>query len=191
MKAYTQYSDEELATLMKGGDRYAFTEIFERYHSLLYVFTLRRLGSVRESEDLVSDLFVGLWAKHANFSISNSLATYLYTAARNRVYNNIEHNKIKGRYLDSFKNYVEKGVDDTDHLIRTHELATLIDREIENLPAKMREVFLLSRKTYLSQKQIAEQLGITEVTVKSHMNHALKILKRRLGTLFFMVFLWL
>jgi RNA polymerase sigma-70 factor (ECF subfamily) len=50
----------------------------------------------------------------------------------------------------------------------------------------MREVFELSRKQHLSHKEIAEQLGISEKTVKSQVNNALKILRVKLG-----IFAWI
>lgn len=189
METYTRYSDEQLALLLKQGDRAAYTEIYQRYKSLLYVFTLRRLGDREDSKDLISELFVSLWARHDDFALKTSLSSYLYTATRNRIVNVIEHKKVQERYLDSFQGYLDAAEDNTDHLVRNKELSALIDLEIAALPAKMREVFLLSRETHLSRKEIAAQLGLSEQTVKSHMHHALKTLKSRLGAAFFMVFL--
>jgi len=60
-------------------------------------------------------------------------------------------------------------------------LADLIEKEIQALPSKMRQIFELSRKQYLSYKEIAEQLEISEHTVKSQVSNALRILKLKLG----------
>lgn len=188
MEAFSRYSDAELAGLLRDGDRGAFAEIYQRYKALLYVFVLRRLGDREESRDLVSELFLSLWARHGELVLDSSLSGYLYTSARNRVLNVVSHRQVQARYIDSFQDYLDAGVDNTDHLVRNRELSALIDREIAALPAKMREVFLLSRETELSRKEIAEQLGLSEQTVKSHMHHALKILKGRLGVVFVLLF---
>ena len=45
----------------------------------------------------------------------------------------------------------------------------------------MRQVFELSRKTNYSRREIAEQLGLSEETVKSHLHHALRLLRGKLG----------
>ena len=167
----------------------AYTEIYERYKSLLYAFTLRRLGNKEESKDLIAELFLAIWAKRKDFTLSTSLSAYLYTSARNRVYDIMAHKKIQSRYIDSFKSFLDAGVDNADHLVRNKELSAWIDKEIAALPEKMREVFILSRETLLSRKEIAERLSLSEETVKSHMHHALRQLKRKLGSAFFLVFL--
>ncbi|WP_370630316.1 sigma factor-like helix-turn-helix DNA-binding protein [Pedobacter sp. D749] len=56
------------------------------------------------------------------------------------------------------------------------------------MPKKMREVFQLSRDSGKNRKEIARELGLSEETVKSHMHHALKILKARLGTMMVLIF---
>lgn len=50
----------------------------------------------------------------------------------------------------------------------------------------MQEVFSLSRKGYLSHKEIAADLNLSEQTVKKQVNNALRILRTRLGLLVFL-----
>ena len=189
MNSYARYSDMELADLLKEGDQQAYTAIYDRYKTLLYIFTLRRLGDREESKDLISDLFTAIWSNHSTITLKSSLSAYLYTSARNRIIDLITHKQVQSRYIDSFQGYLDQGEDNADHLVRSKELTALIDLEISALPIKMREVFLLSRETYLSRAEIAIKLGISEETVKSHMHHAIKILKARLNSFFFIVFL--
>src|SRR5690606_21346528 len=113
------------------------------------------------------------------------LSVYLYTAVRNRIINSITHQQVAARYIDSFISYVEHvNYQSADYLARQNDLQACIQREIDHLQPRMREVFELSRNSSLSRKEIAEKLGISEQTVKSHMHNALKILKSRLGDLF-------
>ncbi|MNE57830.1 RNA polymerase sigma factor [compost metagenome] len=85
--------------------------------------------------------------------------------------------------MDIFQNYLDTNQNATDYLIRHNDLSALIEKEIAALPRRMREVFELSRKTNLSRKEIANELNLSEQTVKSHMHHALRILKTKLGAL--------
>jgi len=188
MEPYSKYTDEQLAGLLRSGDKYAYTEIYDRYKAPLFVFSYRRLEDVAEAEDLVAELFLSLWNKHPDFDLKGSLASYLFTATKNRVIKVITHKKVESRYIDSFREYIEEGVDNADHLVRNRELSKIIDLEIERLPLKMRQVFQLSRETNLSRREIAMELGLSEETVKSHMHHALKLLKARLGGNFYMIF---
>ena len=100
----------------------------------------------------------------------------------------VAHQQVASRYIDQFQEYIANAPRPADDLVMHRELLALIEREIAALPPKMRQVFELSRQTNLSRKEIAEELDISEQTVKSHMHHALKILKTRLGPLFIIVF---
>src|SRR5690606_32930605 len=179
------YTDQQLTSLLKGGDHAAYAEIYHRYKKLLYVFALKRLDDEREVEDILHELFLSLWTKRAQFDEKTLLAPYLYNAVRYQIINIFSKRKLATRYLDSFNQYQknEFTAEETDHLIRHKELTALIEKEIAQLPKKMREIFLLSRETGYTRKEIAQQLGLSEETVKSHMFHALKILKTKLGSL--------
>jgi|ERR1700761_7273064 len=189
MLSYDTLSDQQLASLLRDGDRAAFTEIYHRYKALLYIFAYKRTGQREEARDIIHELFLSLWTKHNALEINTGLAPYLYTAVRNRIIDSISRQKNISRYLDSFQEYIDTADNTTDHLARHNQLLALIEKEVEALPSKMRQVFELSRNTNLSRKDIATELNLSEETVKSHMHHALKILKTKLGPLFTILFI--
>jgi len=189
MEVYTSHTDEELTDLLKCGDKAAFTEIYNRYNGTLYIFALKRLRSRDEAMDLVHELFLTLWNNRESLIITTSLPAYLFSSVRNRIINIITHLKISKRYIDSFQNYLDKAsVDTTDHLVRNNILSAFIETEIANLSPRMLQIFELSRKTNLTRKEIADELSISQETVKSQMHAALKILKARLGHHFYLLF---
>ncbi|MBS1500585.1 MAG: RNA polymerase sigma-70 factor [Bacteroidetes bacterium] len=181
--------DVDLTDLLKSGDHAAFTEIYHRYKGLLYIFAYKRVGDREEARDIIHELFTALWEKREALNITGNLLSYLYTSVRNRIMDRVARQKVAARYLDQFQEYIDSGHSPADHLARMRNLEELIEREIAALPPKMRTVFLLSRNTELSRKEIAEQLDLSEETVKSHMHHALKTLKGRLGPLFVLLFI--
>lgn len=189
MNLYGKLSDAELVDLLKSGDQTAFTEIFNRFQSLLYIFAYKRTGNREEAKDLIHELFLMLWEKRSELHIPSSLPGYLFTVLRNRIFDLYKHKKVSQRYIETFQKYLDYNHNTTDHLIRHNNLSELINREIAALPCKMREVFELSRKTNLTRKEIALTLNLSEQTVKSHMHHALKILKGRLGYMLAFVFI--
>lgn len=189
MADYSTYTDEALLPIMQVGNQAAYAEIYNRFQGPLYIFAYSRLKDREEAKDIVHELFLKLWTEREHLKITGRLSVYLYTAARNRIINVITHQQVATRYIDSFLSYIEQ-VDykSADHLARHNELQAFIQKEIDNLHPRMREVFELSRNSSLSRKEIAEKLGISEQTVKSHMHAALKLLKVRLGNLFYLVF---
>lgn len=189
MVLYREFSDTELIGLLKSGDKTAFTEIFNRYQSLLYIFAYKRIGEREEAKDLIHELFLTLWEKRESLNISGSLPAYLFTILKNKIFDLYKHKKVSQRYLDAFQNYLDTNQNGSDYLVRHNDLSAVIEKEIAALPARMREVFELSRKTNLSRKEIASELNLSEQTVKSHMHHALRILKTRLGVFMILLFL--
>lgn len=187
--SYGNFNDHELLTSLKDGDSLAFNEIFKRFQSLLFLFTNRRLNDPELSKDIIHDLFADIWDKRRMLNVPENLESFLITVVKNRILNHFKHQKVSQRYLDNFDQYLEKNINNTDHLIRHNELAALIEKEIAALPEKMRIVFEMSRKSGMTRREIAEQLQLSEETVKSRMRHAVSMLKDKLGALLIFVFI--
>ena len=170
-------SDTELITLLRSGDREAYTEIYRRYKGILLIHAYKKLGDFEEAKDIVQETFSFLWKDRDQIPETKNLAGFLYTVVRNKILNYIEHKKVESKYASSFIQFVADENHVTDFLIREKELAARIDKEINALPEKMKEVFVLSRKDNLSHKEIAEKLDISVFTVKNHIKSALKALR--------------
>lgn len=184
--AYGSLSDLELTDLLQGGDANAYTVIYNRYFDELYLHAYNRLRDKEEAQDVIHELFAGLWNKREDLRIKSSLAAYLYTAVRNRVMDVIAHQQVETKYVSSLQNFIEQGYCITDHQVRERQLAGLIEKGIADLPPKMKEVFELSRKHIMSHKEIASQLNLSEQTVRKQINNALKILRAKLGMMLFL-----
>lgn len=189
MAAYSTYTDQELVALLKQGEQLAFAEIYQRYKWVLYLHAMKRIGNREEAKDIVQELFTTLWDKREHLDLKGHLSGYLYTSIRNRIIKWISHSKVESSYIASIKDAVNSGICITDYKVRENNLAAIIEKEINELPEKMRKVFLMSRKLQMSHKEIAEELGIEEATVKRQVSNALKILRIKLGLLLWLIFL--
>ncbi|WP_316751547.1 RNA polymerase sigma-70 factor [Pedobacter gandavensis] len=187
MVDYSKYTDEELVDLVKYDDEVAFAEIFDRYHGPLYIHAFKRLQEREECRDLIQELLTTLWLKRKELLISTTLSGYLFMSVRNRIFNLLTKKKLNEAYVTAIQCLEVENSFSTDHLVRLKQLTLIIDQEITALPARTREIFELSRKGFLSHKEIATQLNISEQTVKTTVNNALKVLRIRLGSMFFLV----
>ncbi len=182
MGIYNELSDADLVSLLKAGDHLAYTEIFRRYYHLMYVHAYKKLRDEEEAKDVIQELFATLWTKRETDFITTNLAGYLYTSVRNRILDLFAHQQVESKYMLSLKDFIETdGNNTTDYRIREKELIAYIDKEIQALPPKMREVFELSRKSNLSHREIAELLNLSEQTVSKQVTNALKVLRSKLG----------
>lgn len=186
---YKNNSDQDLLTLLKEGDHQAYTELYNRYSGLLYAHVLRRLNDREEAKDIIHELFTYLWVNRSIIEIQGQLSGYLYTSVRNRVIKVVSHKVVASKYIDiqQLKNHCNFS---SDYLIRENQLKDIIEKEINSLPPRMQEVFILSRRGYLTHKEIACELNISELTVKKQVTNALKLLRTRLDLfvkLFFLI----
>lgn len=181
MPDYNKHTDQELASLLRGGDQGIFAFIYNKFKASLYLHALRTIKDADQATDIVQEVFTNLWERRSEFAPTSSIDNYLYGAVRNRVFNAIAHQNITDRYAKSIQSFFEKGEFFTDNLIREKELNQIIEKEIDSLPKKMREVFLLSRNTDLSHKEIGKVLGISDTTVKKQVGNAVRILRLKIN----------
>jgi len=184
MLDYSILSNSDLTLLLKGGDKHAFTEIYVRYNQMLQNHAYKKLGNFEEVKDVLQDLCTQLWTKREELPDTINLSGYLYVAIRNKVFNILAHRSVTSKYIQSIQEFIEEDNYVTDLQLREKEFSDMIEREIDALPPKMQKVFRLSRKMYLSHKEIARELEISEQTVSKQITNALKILKVRLSSFF-------
>jgi len=180
MSVYSTLTDNHLLDYIKSGDQLAFAEIYERYWGLMFHHVLKMTGDKDETKDLVQELFTNLWLNVEHIEPGTNLSAYLYVSARNKVINLIRHDKIKNNYLSSLSHFASYHQNSVLEQLSAKDLSIALEREIQNLPCKMREIFELSRKKYRTHKEIAEELHISDKTVKKQINNAIKILRLRL-----------
>ncbi|MNK33363.1 ECF RNA polymerase sigma factor RpoE [compost metagenome] len=190
MASYDSFTDRELTSLLLSGDESAFSQIFMRYNGLLYSHAYKKLRNREEAKDVIQDVFALLWTKRHEIDFKSNLTGYLYTAVRNKIFDFISHQTVESKYLGSLQNFLDNGTAVTDHVIREKQISAIIEKEIAALPPRMRLVFELSRKKYMSHKEIAEELGISQQTVTDQIKKALKILRAKLGLVTYLIFLF-
>ncbi|MBB5438950.1 RNA polymerase sigma-70 factor (family 1) [Pedobacter sp. AK017] len=189
MKDYQNLRDSELAVLLRNGDDAAFMEIYERYNSLLYAYAYRKLQDKQESEDVVQDVFIGLWEKREKFVLKTYLSGFLYKSVLNKILDIWKHNKVVTEHAALHTLQINTDTIETDYLIREKEIAAMIEKEIAAMPPRMREIYELKYKQYESTKNIASQLGISEHTVSNQLKNATKHLKNKLGLIVFVIYI--
>lgn len=187
MKRYSTLDDQQLLVLLQDGDHAAFTEIYQRYWHVLFLHSYRILQNEDAAKDIIQDLFTTLW-NTPDLSNVISLKAYLYSMARNHTLNSIHREKVRERYFDSLCKFIERDSSFTEEQVRFKELSDLIDEGIMELPPKMQEIFRMSRVDGAAHRTIAVELGISENTVKSTINRALKVLRSKLSSMLIFFF---
>lgn len=180
MVDYSNFSDQELTTLVRERDQLAFTEVYRRYWHPLYLHAYKMLSDEDQAKDVIQDLFIALWSKTSTMHITTSLKSYLYVMARNRVINYIRKNRINDDFIVMLAEAMPEADERLIKQIDDRNLIALIDEEINLLPPRMKQVFEMSRKEFLTNKEIAAILGTKEETVKKQISNSIKTIKIKL-----------
>lgn len=169
--------DQALFLLIKKRDKDAFTRLFNKYHAYLYALSLRYLKNKEMAEDTVQHVFIKLWEKSSNIEIEINVKNYLYTMTKNHILNLIRDNKetIALHYANA-----QQEIEDNDDFIESMEkkqLLEILHQGIGSLPPQKKEVCMLKLEDGATNQMIADNMGISIHTVKSHYQESIKMLR--------------
>ncbi|MFN0293488.1 RNA polymerase sigma factor [Pedobacter helvus] len=182
MPVYQNLSDNELIAFLREGDAAAYTEIYDRYFQLMFVFAYKKLRDEELAKDFVQELFADLWHKRRDILEDTIFASFLYVSIRHKILNHFAHQKVENKFAEFISSHAsELATDQSDNLIREKQLKDYIEQQIMALPKKMQQIFVLSRKNHLSHKEIAQTLGTSEGNVSKQITNALKIIRAKVG----------
>ena len=176
-------SNEEFFIIqrMVEGDENAFKYFFDTYYDDLCNFVNGYLRDETLSEDIVQSIFIYLWENRDSLLSNSSIKSYLYTASKNKSLNYLRDEKNKHRIEGALFAQTESFSDESaDRYLEFEELKTILSRAVEVLPTQCKTIYQLSRDEGLSQKEIAEKLGITMKTVENQMTIAIRKIKEHL-----------
>jgi RNA polymerase sigma-70 factor (ECF subfamily) len=173
-------SDQQLVSLLKEGSAAAYTELFDRYQPLLYIYSCKIVKDEDEAADLVQEVFLYVWDKKDSIEFNSSVLAYLYSAVRYKFFNLLDKRKVRNDYASSFRKFMEEGAPTTDDYLREKEMLRLIEYNVSLLPQKLKQIYELSRIANMTNTQIAEVLGISEKTVQNQLSLAIRQLKLKL-----------
>ena len=167
-------------------DFICFEDMFHVYYCPLLAFANKYTNDKHASEDIVQDVFLALWMKRKSINFNEPIKPYLYKATYNKSISylnslqenlNIDEQNIKLQLQQKIISY------DLQESLLLKEISEEIISCVDTLPEQCRRVFLLSRGQGLKNKEIAQQLNISEKTVEGHISKALAELRSHLKKL--------
>lgn len=167
------FNENELISLLQQGDVNAFRMLYEKYAPRLNSFCNRFNFSSAERDDIVQETFVKIWEKRENIKSGTSFNAFVITIGKNLIYNQFRHEAYKKKYSAEFTFLSQKQINhDTEK-----DLQKLIDKTVNQLPDKCRQIYRRSRVDGFSNLEIAQEMNIAKSTVENQLNKALKKLR--------------
>lgn len=177
MKTDKAYLNTLWERISQDDDQKSFEELFHRCYQRLVRFAVEYVHAHEPAEEIVSDIFLKLWAGRETYREVLHIEKYLFTAVRNQSLN----------YLRQFSTYRVINTDNPEQLdlVNTHdpykasewkELLAMLDEAVESLPPRRRKIFRLIREEGFKAREVAEIMNLSPRTVETQLFKAVKTL---------------
>ncbi|WP_297644434.1 RNA polymerase sigma-70 factor [Bacteroides sp.] len=179
---------------------HTFNTIYTSYYRKSFLFAKSYVHDDLAAEDIASEALIKLWQKLESDAIDEKeMLPLLLTILKNKSLDYLKHEHVKREAFDTMMEWQEREL-----LLRTsalkacdpgeifsNEVEAIVKRTLQTLPEQTRRVFILSRFDNKTNKEIAEEMGISIKGVEYHITKALKVLRLALKDylpLFYLLF---
>lgn len=179
MKTDDYNENDILIESLRNGDERAYTFLIDTYHHKLCVYANSLAKNIYSAEDIVQNVFIKVWEQRTRLKSDHSIKSFLYKLVYNEFIDLYRKNQslfsLEKTYYDALNSVVLE--DDSESFQR---VLKVVNKEIESLPPKCKEVFILSKKEGLTNIEIAEHLDVSIKTVEAQITKAFSILRSSL-----------
>ena len=149
--------------------------VWEEFHPKLKQFVLRRMPDEQSGEDILQDVFLKIHTRIDTLRNEEKLQSWIYQIARNAIADYYREHRATLELSEALALLEEPGDDDI-----VNELIPSIKAMVDSLPADYREALLLTEYQGLTQRELAEKLGLSLSGAKSRVQRAREKLKTML-----------
>ena len=165
---------------LKKGDSKAYSLLVDSYHNKLCVYAYQLTNDRDYAKDIVQNVFINIWRIRLKLKDDFAVKSYLYRSVYNEFLNQ-ERNRVHAIPLDKKNIDALSSILEEENEKSLDRLMNLVKREIENLPPKCKQTFLLSKQEGLTNIEISEYLNVSIKSVEAHMTKAFSILRKTVG----------
>lgn len=168
--------DRELMERIHAGDELAIDSLLDRYWTPLVAYAARVLWSWDAAEDVAQETFVRIWKRREEWELEGSVRTLLFRITRNLALDEKKRRDRRAAWVNN-ENHDAHHVATPLELLERTELEGAYDRAVSALPERRREIFLHARLDGLSNREIADVMGIAPQTVANQLCAAIAALR--------------
>ena len=168
---------ENFIKRLQEGDEEAFKQLVEKYSDALFGYALSLSGNHHTANDLVQEVFISTFEYRKKLNHKYSIESFLYKSTYNKFIDLYYKNKSKSRLHEQYRLILNQlSIKSENNSLMLKKM----NREIENLPEKIKEIFVLSKTRGYTNLEISKSLNISIKTVESKITKAYKILRKKL-----------
>ena len=173
-------SDFELVKSFINGDEASFNKIINKYKHKIYWHARRMTGNHLDADEVVQEVFLVMYKKLKDFQFKSSLYTWIFRIVSTRSLNYLRKRSLRKVFSfdDPSTDFLSSDEDVANNLEMKEKLLK-IDKLLQGLPAKQREVFIMRNYNELSYEEISKLTGKSIGGLKANYFHGVnKILEQ-------------
>ena len=170
--------DYELVKDFLSGNEQSFNILARRYQERIYWHARRMLGNHDDADEIVQQVLLAMHNKLNTFNFSSSLYTWIFKITATRSLNLIKKNKLRKMFnISSDENFQHPGYENITTSVESKDSFERMDKLLQELPVKQREVFIMRNYDDLSYDEISGITGKTVGALKANYFHAFRKIK--------------
>jgi RNA polymerase sigma-70 factor (ECF subfamily) len=166
-----------LINLVAQGDQKAFGDLFRLFSSKVYVFAFRLTHSKPLAEDVLQEVFIKIWENRVALKKVEYFPSYLYAVTRNHSFNILKKMALELKAKTYLADHQETADRQTEETVIYRDHQHILNRLVDQLPPQQKLVYSLCHGEGLKYEEAAQRLKLSRLTVKTHMQHALRTIK--------------
>ncbi|MDR6568849.1 RNA polymerase sigma factor [Chitinophaga sp. CC14] len=148
------------------GDQQAYRELYEMYADMLFRYGLRYIKDTSTIKDCIQELFTSLYHYRSNLAHDVNIRFYLLRSFRRKIHQAVKKNATILHTVNAEDYFSIVYEPDAEQLLiaaeQQQEMLRLLARELNELPARQKEVLFLKFNCNLSYEEVA---GIMKISV--------------------------
>ncbi len=186
MSEKSSYTNDLLFVQFKKGNGKAFRKLFELYWEPMFIRAKSMVRNEDVAKDIIQDIWKDLWERRETLEIAN-FKSYTTRAVINASYNYFRANKFSTEHLEIARSINLSIGPETEQAHDLEQTEHIIEKSLTELTPRCQQIFRLSRVEGMPNEKIASILGISKGTVENQISHSLKLIRRNLDLIKFLL----
>ncbi len=169
-------NENDLLAATARGDEFAFRQIFDGYRQVVYIYAMHLLKDPDLADDTVQNVFMKIWDNRQKLTEIRSFKSWLFIVVKHRI---LDALKVRLREEAALNGLPSAGqTAETEETILYREYDRLINEAFNHLTPQQRLIYQLNKREGLNADEIAMKLKISPHTVKTHLVHAVRSIRK-------------
>lgn len=165
-----------------------FENFYITWYSRVKYFARDYVLSEEEAENIAQDVFLEFYQKRDSLDFHINVIAYLFTSVKNKCIDYLRRKLLEqeaaAKMQEEFDLSFRMKFDSLEAFnlegLSEDNIKDIIEKALESLPERCREIFVMSKIEGKKQKEIAEELGVSVKTIECQMTIAYKKLREEL-----------